>query len=269
MIELGHNLCAARVDLFILRLGQLLADHEVCELLPVGIRAIDRSDDLAEAQDRDTIGNAQHLAHFVADKDDGFSFSNQLVHDCKQALDLDIGQRRRRLVENQELRPMVERLENFGPLLLADGNIRDKLVELHVETVFFGQRLNFLPARGAVDEDALCVLVAEDDIVEHRHCLDEHEVLMHHADAELDRLAGRIDADLLPIEENLALGRLVEADENVHERRFARAVFSKEGVYLTFCDREIDVLIGIEIAEPFADVLHAKQLFQSSHSPFR
>ena len=94
-------------------------------------------------------------------------------------------------------------------------------------------------------------------------------MLVHHADAELDRLAGRIDADLLPIEENLALGRLVEADENVHERRFARAVFSKEGVYLTFCDREIDVLIGIEIAEPFADVLHAKQLFQSSHSPFR
>ena len=163
----------------------------------------------------------------------------------------------------------VQRLENFGSLLLADGNIGDKLVELHVEAVFFGQRLNFLPSRGAVDEDALRVLVAEDDVVKHRHCLDKHEVLVHHANAELDRLAGRIDADLLPIEENLALGRLVEADENVHERRFARAVFSKEGVYLTFCDREIDVLIGIEIAEPFADVLHAKQLFQSSHSPFR
>ena len=31
---------------------------------------------------------------------------------------------------------------------------------------------------------------------------------------------------------------------------------------------KIDVMIGIEIAEAFADVLHTKQFFQSSHSPF-
>ena len=61
----------------------------------------------------------------------------------------------------------------------------------------------------------------------------------------------------------------LKAGDEVDQRRFARAVFSKEGVYLTFCDREIDVLIGVKVAEPFADVLHAKQLFQSSHSPFR
>ena len=78
-----------------------------------------------------------------------------------------------------------------------------------LQPVFFGQCFNFLPARGAVDEDALCVLVTEDDVVEDRHCLDQHEVLMHHADAELDRLTGRIDADLLPIEATLALGRLI------------------------------------------------------------
>ena len=49
---------------------------------------------------------------------------------------------------------------------------------------------------------------------------------MHHCNSVFQRVfrAGKID--LLAIEENLALGRLVEADENVHERRFSRAVFS-------------------------------------------
>ena len=163
---------------------------------------------------------------------------------------------------------MVQRFENFGSLLLADGNFRNELVELHVQPVFFGQCFNFLPARGAVDEDALCVLVTEDDVVEDRHSLDQHEVLMHHADAELDRLTGGVDADLLTVQKDFSFCRLVETDQDVHKRRFARAVFAEQGMHLALRHGKIDVMIGIEIAEAFADVLHTKQFFQSSHSPF-
>lgn len=112
------------------------------------------------------------------------------------------------------------------------------------------------------------MFVAEDDVVKDGHRLDEHEVLMHHADAKLDRLARRFDADLLPVQKDLALSGLVEADEDIHERRFPRAVLSEERMYLALGDGEIDVLIGVKVAEPFADVLHAQQFTQSRLPPF-
>ena len=39
-------------------------------------------------------------------------------------------------------------------------------------------------------------------------------------------------------------------------------------MYLALGDGEIDVLIGVKVAEPFADVLHAQQFTQSRLPPF-
>ena len=38
---------------------------------------------------------------------------------------------------------------------------------------------------------------------------------MHHTDAQLHRLGGRVDADLLPIQEDLSLCGLVQPDEEM------------------------------------------------------
>ena len=49
---------------------------------------------------------------------------------------------------------------------------------------------------------------------------------------------------------------------------FPRRVLSEERKYLALGDGEIDVLIGVKVAEPFADVLHAQQFTQSWLPPF-
>jgi hypothetical protein len=105
----------------------------------------------------------------------------------------------------EQLRAVVERLQDLDALLRADGDLGDELVELHVEAVFFGQRLDLPAPRGAVNEQTLAVAVAQDDVLEHGHGLDQHEMLVHHADAELHGLAGGLDALFLPVQENLAL----------------------------------------------------------------
>ena len=96
---------------------------------------------------------------------------------------------------------------------------------------------------------------------------DQHEVLMHHADAELDRLAGRLDPHLPAVEKDRPLRRLVKTDQNVHQRRFARTVFAEQGMDLALGYGQIDIVVRIEVTESFADVLHAQQFFQLNHAP--
>ena len=56
------------------------------------------------------------------------------------------------IVKNQQLGPVVEGLEDLGALLFTDGDLRDELVELDVEAVFFRKRLDLLSAGRTVDK---------------------------------------------------------------------------------------------------------------------
>ena len=170
----------------------------------------------------------ENLTHLVADEDDAFALANQLFHDGEQALDLNISQSGGGFVEDEQLCAMIERLEDLGTLLFADGNLGDELVQLDIQAVFFREGLDLLPAGRTVDKQTFGMLVAEDDVVKDGHRLDQHEVLVHHTDAELDRLTRRFDADFPAFEEDLPLRRLVEPDENIHERRFSGAILSKQ-----------------------------------------
>ena len=95
----------------------------------------------------------------------------------------------------------------------------------------------------------------EHDVLRHRHDRDEHEVLVHHADPEPDRLARRADPDRLAAEADLALVGLVEPVEDVHERRLARPVLPEQGVHLALAQVEVDAVVRDQRAEALGDAL--------------
>ena len=70
-------------------------------------------------------------------------------------------------------------------------------------------------------------------------------------------LAGGLDADLLPLQKDLALRGLVQTDQDIHQRRLARAVFAQQRQHLAAIDGQADVFVGVEAAKPFADMLHS------------
>ena len=162
----------------------------------------------------------QDLAHFVADEDNTLPFADELLHNGKQTLDLDIGQCGRGFVQDQQLRTVVQRLQYLGALLFAHGYLGDKLVQLHVQTVLGRQLLDLLAASRPVDKQALGVLVAQDDIFKDSHCLHQHKVLVHHADSQLDCLAGGLDPHLFAIEEYLSLRGLLA--DMLHTQQLAQ-----------------------------------------------
>ena len=78
-----------------------------------------------------------------------------------------------------------------------------------------------------------------DDVLQNGHLLDLHEVLMHHADAELHR-PGHVVRDGLAIDLDGAAVRLVLAVENAQQSRFTGAVFADERMRLAGIKLEID-----------------------------
>ena len=69
-------------------------------------------------------------------------------------------------------------------------------------------------------------------------------MLMDHANAKVDRIGGRTDLHRLPVEQDLPLIRLIKPVEDVHQGRFAGAIFTKQGVDFTSFNVKIDMIGG-------------------------
>ena len=62
-------------------------------------------------------------------------------------------------------------------------------------------------------------------------------MLVHHADARRDRVAGALERHGLAVDEDLSLIGGVHPVQDVHERGLARAILSKQGVNMPLLDR--------------------------------
>ena len=209
------------------------ADHHVGKLLLGGILRVDRADVLALAQNAHTVGDLHDLVELVGDEEDGFAFAGKLLHRGHQLFDLLRGQHRGRLVEDEDLVVAIQHLQNFDALLHTDRDILDLGVKVDVQAVALGDLLDLFACLFLLQKAALRRLRAEDDVVEHGEHVHQLEVLVHHADAERGGVVRVLDGHDLAILFDDALFRLVEAEQNRHERRLARAVFTEERMDLT------------------------------------
>ena len=71
---------------------------------------------------------------------------------------------------------------------------------------------------------------AEQQVLQHRERLDQHEVLVDHADAGCDRVLGALDPAFLAGDPDAAAIGLIEAVEDVHQGRLAGAVLADDAV---------------------------------------
>ena len=81
-------------------------------------------------------------------------------------------------------------------------------------------------------------------------------MLVNHAKTGLDRLPGVVEMHRLAVDEDFAFVRVVEPEQEVHQRRLAGAVFAKQGVDLARPDREVDAIVGDDPGKPLDDVAH-------------
>ena len=129
--------------------------------------------------------------------------------------------------------------------------------------------------RGDVDAaDAVVeLLLAEEQILRHRHRRNQAVFLENHADPELARLERRFRRRLDAFNGHRPRGQGDDARHHFGERRLASAIFTNQRVNLATREVEIDVLdsgnAGVEfgrIAQRQDHVVHAPTPFASSAS---
>ena len=108
-------------------------------------------------------------------------------------------------------------------------------------------------------------LVAEHDVLGDRHHRDQHEVLVHHAHARLDRGARRSELHVLVADLDLALVGVVQAVEDVHQRRLAGTVLAEQGVHLALAEIEADVVVRDDAGEALRDVASSRARWGACH----
>ena len=67
------------------------------------------------------------------------------------------------------------------------------------------------------------------------------------------RRAGPRMRDRLAVDEDLALVRLQQPVQDVHQRRLAGAVLAEQGVDLAWLDGQVDVVVGDQVTEALGD----------------
>ena len=81
-------------------------------------------------------------------------------------------------------------------------------------------------------------------------------MLVDHADAQFVGIVGVFDLDDLAVLLDLPFLRLIQTEEDAHQRGLAGAVFAKQGVYLAFPQLKCDVVICNDARKPLRDVEH-------------
>ena len=94
---------------------------------------------------------------------------------------------------------------------------------------------------------------AEQQVLQHRERLDQHEVLVDHADAGRDRVLGALDPAFPAGDADAAAIGLIEAVEDVHQGRFAGAILADDAVNRAGRDAQVDALVGVDRAEMLVD----------------
>ena len=160
----------------------------------------------AAAEHGHAIGDRLHLVELVRDEDDGLAFVRHRAQRPEERLGLLRREHGGRLVHDQHARVAIERLQDLDPLLLADRELPDLRLRVHGEAVLLAQLVDTtLGGRGAQDDAAaLAPVVAEHDVLRDRERLDQPEVLVHHADPRVERVARRVEADPLAVQLDLA-----------------------------------------------------------------
>jgi len=162
----------------------------------------------------------------VRDEDCGESFVNEGTHYPEEFRHLLRGENSRRLIKDEHASALIERLQNLNSLLHAHGQIDDLRVRIHPEAVPLGNLPYALPGNRKVNHSVATGLSSENDVLGHRKWLDQHEVLVNHADSQIDRVSRRLDPDRLIVDKDLSAVGSEQAIDDVHERGLAGTVFT-------------------------------------------
>ena len=212
------------------------------------------ADNPAAAQDGGPITQGFDLGELVADVEDRAAFGGELAQGLEEPADLLRGEHRGRLVHDQQLRVEQQAAYDLDALALTDRQRMHRAIGIE------RQAIGGADAADAFGETrrTLRPVKAERYVLEHRHGLEQREMLEHHADAERPGLLRACHDHPRAIPGDRALVRLQDAKDGLDQGRLAGAVLAEKRVDLAGPDHEIDVGIGHDAGEALGQAAQFK-----------
>ena len=201
------------------------------------------------AQNGNAVGKILDLVHLVGDYYYCLACIAHIAQNGKELIRLLRSEDCRRLVEDQYIRAAIEDLYDLNSLLLRNAHLVYMLIGVHVKAVGVAYLTDLLC--GCLEVELTLTLEAEDYILSGRKHVNELEVLMDHADAEIQSILRRADDDFLIVNENFALVWEINTREHVHQGGLSRAVFAQKRKYLASVYIEPNLVVSFYRAEGF------------------
>ena len=207
----------------------------------------------------------------MGNKQDALALPGQPPHDLHQLFDLLRGQHGGGFVKDQHFVVAVEHFKNLHALLHAHGDVFDFSVQIHLQAVAFGQLLHLFPGRLLLQEAHFGILCPKNNVIQHGEHIDQLEMLVHHADVQGGGVVGVVDLHLHAVLFDDALFRLIQAEQDAHQRRFPRSVFSQQSMDFALFQLQRHIVVGLDAGKFLGDVQHFDNVIRRvvhPHAPF-
>ena len=172
-----------------------------------------------------------------------------------------LGQRRGRLVEDEQARVERERLDDLDDLLLRGREVADERPRAEADLADLLEQLR-RPAlhRADVDDPVARRLAVDEDVLRDGPVGEQVELLEDDRDAGglgLDRV---VEGVRLAVDQDLAGVGGMHAREHLHQRRLAGPVLADDRVDLAGAAVDVDAVQDLDAEEALADAAHLEQL---------
>ena len=206
----------------------------------------------AVPEDCHTVRQGLYFVHLMGDDDNGLAVVPHFPEDTEQLFGLLGRQHSGGLVQNQNIRAAVQYLYNLHGLLLGYRHIINLLLRVYLEAIFLTDRLDFLRSLF----DIQLSLQTQDNVLCGGKHVDQLEMLMHHADTKIQGVLRGLDDLFLSIDKDLALIRIIDTGQHIHQRGFSASVFAQKRQDFALVDIQIYLFIGNYRAKGLCNVFH-------------
>ena len=168
------------------------------------------------------------------------------------------------LIEDDQFRLEVQRLADLQQLLLAGLEIRDHGVRIDLHAQSLEQFLRFRAHALLVQHAHLIgIFPVQEHVLKDLEVVEQVQFLMHERDPQLLGLRDRDVFELLPVKFDRTAVPWQDTGQNIHQRRFSRAVLSQKGMDFAALYSELYAFQNGDAAERLPYVSH----FQQTHVP--
>ena len=189
----------------------------------------------------------------MRDEHDRSAVRGERPHGVQEALRLVAGQRRSRLVHQQEPRITRNRAEDLDLLLVGGAERADDGLRLEAETRSLVELVEAAPELPGPEEPGRVRLDPEHHVLEHRPGRHERDLLGDRRDPGRECVPRRVERDLAPVDEQLALVGAVHTADHLGQGGFPGAVLADEPVDARGLDGDRHALERLDTPEALRD----------------